>query len=106
MWNDTGTLLSNRLEIHYQAGTDTVDFLTAHGDVRLYTEDLQARGFYAYQDVGADTVLLRGDAYVRRGSDDFRAERIWMDLATGSVRMDEEVRGRFNTESGLFRNGE
>lgn len=83
-----------------------MDFLTAHGDVRLYTEDLRARGFYAYQDVGADTVLLRRDAHVRRGPDEFRAERMWVDLATGAVRMDERVRGRFSTESGLFRNGE
>lgn len=104
VWNDTGSLRSNRLVIHYETGTDTVDYLTAHGDVRLRTEELFARGSWAYQDVTGDTVLLREDAYVRRGDDHFLADQMFVNLATSSVSMDEDVRGQFSTRSGLFRN--
>jgi len=105
VWNDTAVLRSNRLEIYYVTGTDTVDHMVAFGDVQLRSEELRARADYAFQDVESDTVLLQENAGVRRGSDEFFADRMVVNLRTRAVRMHRRTRGRFHAEEGLLGGG-
>lgn len=102
VWNETGTLRANRLEIYYTPGSDTVDHIRARGDVRFSTEDLFARGQYAYQDMGSDTVFLQEDAYVRRGPHEFWSDRIRVNLETRRVSLRLSVRGSLDTEERLL----
>lgn len=92
-WNDTGWIKSDRLEIYYESGGDTVKYYQAYGNVRLRYPNVHGEARYAFRDVRADTMILQGDAYVRRGGDEFWADRIRVNLKTSAVRMTDNVRG-------------
>lgn len=92
-WNDTGWIKSNRLEIYYDSAGDTVKYFEAFGNVRLKYPEMWGEAKYAYRDVRADTLLLQGDAYVKRREDEFWADRIRVNLRTSEVHMEDNVRG-------------
>ncbi|MFB6344972.1 MAG: LptA/OstA family protein [bacterium] len=98
-WNDTGWVKAERVEISYRKQGDTVEALEAFGNVRLKYPKVYGESDYAYRDVKADTILLEGNAYVKRRKDKFWADRIWVNLKTLEIRMNRDVRGSITPKS-------
>jgi len=61
--------------------------------VRLFSDDLVCRAEYAVYNRIEQTLLLSGFPIVHRNDDEFRADRIMVDLNTNDIIMEGEVRG-------------
>ncbi|MCL2382553.1 MAG: hypothetical protein FWC64_13355 [Treponema sp.] len=61
--------------------------------VRLFSEDLVCRADYAVYNRIEQTLLLSGFPVVHRDGDEFRADRIMVDLNTNDIVMEGDVRG-------------
>ncbi|MFB6356082.1 MAG: LptA/OstA family protein [bacterium] len=93
IWNDTAEMRANRVEVFYVRGGDTIDYLEGYGNVQFDRGNMYGEGNYAYFDAQSDTIILREDAYVRRGKNEFWADQIDVNIRTENVRMRKNVRG-------------
>lgn len=93
VWNDTGEILANRLEVFYEEGGDTVRLMKAFGDVEITRQNMYAESQYAEYDVQSDTAILQEDAYVRRSKNEFWADWMWLNMREETVRLKDNVRG-------------
>lgn len=100
VWNDTSQILSDRLVVHYVGNGERVEVIEAFEDVEITNEELLARGDYARYEAASDTMFLRGDAYIRQGSNEFRSARMWFDFTREVVTMRDSVSGNVRHEDG------
>lgn len=91
--NDTEQLKAERVIIHYQEMGDTLRRIEAWGHVRLKRDTWTARGDTVEYNVLADSLLVRGNAYVSRAKNEFWGNRIQLDLKVGSLNLIGKVRG-------------
>jgi len=61
--------------------------------VRLFSDDLVCRAEFAVYDRIQQTLVLSGFPIVHRSDDEFRADRIMVDLNTNDIVMEGDVRG-------------
>jgi len=61
--------------------------------VRLFSDDLMCRAEFAVYDRIQQTLVLSGFPVVHRNDDEFRADRIMVDLNTNDIVMEGDVRG-------------
>ncbi|MCL2602243.1 MAG: hypothetical protein FWD91_05455 [Treponema sp.] len=61
--------------------------------VRLFNDDLVCRAEFAVYNRVEQTLLLSGFPVVHKGDDEFRADRIMVDLNTNDIIMEGDVRG-------------
>lgn len=99
IWNDTSQLLAHRVVVHYLGQGDTVETIEAFGNVRIDHVDLYAESEYARYETGSDTLVLRGDAYIKQGGNEYRSSWMSFDFRRSVVRMRRGVRG--NVRQGI-----
>lgn len=73
-------------------GQDRISRMTATGDVTLVSGPDAAEAQQAVYDVDAGTVLLTGDVLLTQGRNVLAGDRVTVDLATGSARVEGRVR--------------
>lgn len=100
VWNDTGRIESNRLEVYYGKGGDTVNQIKAYGEVKISYPRLDATSKYAERDMQSDTLVLQENVYVRRDRNEFWADWMKVNLQNSTLKMKENVRGNLISNSG------
>lgn len=99
VWNDTSQLLADRLVVHYLGQGDTIETLEAFGNVEITHVNLYSESDYARYETGSDTLVLRGDAYIKQGSNEYRSAWMSFNFRRSIVRMRRGVRG--NVRQGI-----
>jgi lipopolysaccharide export system protein LptA len=84
------TLRADKVTVAYAnaGGPNTFDKLDATGKVFLSTPQETAQGNAATYDVGAGIITLTGGVVLTRGENVLRGERLVLNLATGTSRME------------------
>ncbi len=84
-----------RVEVIYAEGTGTIARLLASGGVTFVTATEAAEAANADYDIAEGTLSLSGDVLLTQGASALSAERMVVNLATGTARMEGRVRTVF-----------
>ncbi len=97
-------LASDRLVVSYGADPDTgqnrISRMRATGNVTLVTPDDAAEAGQALYDLDAGQLTLEGDVLLTQGANALAGDRLVIDLATGTGRMEGRVRSVILPASG------
>ena len=85
-------LSAERVEVVYAADTSEISRLIASGGVTFVTADEAAEAQNADYDVIAGLLTLTGDVLLTQGASAISAQRMVVNVATGSAQMDGRVR--------------
>ncbi len=85
-------LSAAEVEVLYDAGTDAIARLVARGGVTLATPTEAAEAEEADYDLAAQVLTLSGDVLLTQGGNAIAADRMVVDLAAGTARMEGGVR--------------
>lgn len=85
-------LSAERVEVVYAADTSEISRLIASGGVTFVTADEAAEAQNADYDVVAGLLTLTGDVLLTQGPSAISAQRMVVNVATGSAQMDGRVR--------------
>lgn len=85
-------LAAEEVEVVYAAATGRIARLLARGGVTLAAPDAAAEAREAIYDIDAGTLLLVGDVLLTQGGNALAAERMAVDLAAGTARLEGGVR--------------
>ncbi|MDR9426764.1 MAG: lipopolysaccharide transport periplasmic protein LptA [Salibaculum sp.] len=93
-------LTAARVDVTYNDQTGAIDNLRASGGVTFVTPTEAAEAQRADYDIAGGTLVLEGQVLVTQGGSALSAERMRVDLRTGSARMDGQVRTILNPDDG------
>src|SRR6056297_1894753 len=85
-------LAAAQVRVNYNDQTGQIDSLTASGGVTFVTPTEAAEAQRADYDIAGGTLLLQGEVLVTQGASALSADRMRVDLGTGSARMEGRVR--------------
>ncbi|MFP4687926.1 MAG: LptA/OstA family protein, partial [bacterium] len=97
--DDTGEISARRMEVYYEDDGDTIKYIEAYGNVKIIRDNLFARGQRAEYTVGADTLILEEEAYIKDDQGEFYADWMWIDLASEKLRMQGNIKALLSRES-------
>lgn len=83
---------AEEVEVIYDAATGAVARLLARGGVTIATATEAAEAAEADYDLAGRTLTLSGDVLLTQGTGALSAERMVVDLATGTARLEGRVR--------------
>lgn len=89
-------LSAGRVEVVYNAGTQSVSHLSASGGVTFVTATEAAEARTAEYDLDGGQLTMRGDVLLTQGATAIAANQMRIDLSSGSAQMDGNVRTIFN----------
>ena len=91
---------AGRVEVVYGDASGTIDRLRVTGGVTFVTATEAAEAREAVYDVTAGSLSLSGDVILTQGASAIAAERMTIDLASGTARMEGRVRTVFQQQDG------
>lgn len=95
VYNDTGSIRANRIELTYEEEIRQVRHIEAFGDVELDWQQYRGWSDHLTADVPAETATLRGDARVRQAGSNIRARVIHIRQGDGRLRFRDGVEGMY-----------